>query len=53
VRVAAGKSATGQLALRAYHQGGNIVIEIEDDGGGLNRDAILKKAVSSFAAIPK
>ena len=45
-RVAAGKRETGQLALRAYHQGGNIVIEIEDDGGGLNRDAILKKAVS-------
>ena len=46
VRQAAGKRETGQLALRAYHQGGNIVIEIEDDGGGLNRDAILKKAVS-------
>lgn len=46
VRLAAGKRETGQLALRAYHQGGNIVIEIEDDGGGLNRDAILKKAVS-------
>ena len=45
-RIAAGKRETGQLALRAYHQGGNIVIEIEDDGGGLNRDAILKKAVS-------
>jgi two-component system, chemotaxis family, sensor kinase CheA len=45
-RVAAGKRETGQLNLRAYHQGGNIVIEIEDDGGGLNRDAILKKAVS-------
>lgn len=46
VRLAAGKRETGQLALRAYHQGGNIVIEIEDDGGGLNRDAILKKAIS-------
>ncbi|MBP8273602.1 MAG: chemotaxis protein CheA, partial [Acidobacteria bacterium] len=46
IRAAAGKRETGQLALRAYHQGGNIVIEIEDDGGGLNRDAILKKAIS-------
>ncbi len=46
VRVAAGKRETGQLFLRAYHQGGNIVIEIEDDGGGLNRDAILKKAIA-------
>lgn len=45
-RIAAGKRETGQLALRAYHQGGNIVIEIQDDGGGLNREAILKKAVS-------
>jgi two-component system chemotaxis sensor kinase CheA len=45
-RLAAGKRETGQLALRAYHQGGNIVIEIEDDGGGLNKDAILKKALS-------
>ncbi|MEI6245609.1 MAG: chemotaxis protein CheA [Acidobacteriota bacterium] len=46
VRAAAGKREMGQLALRAYHQGGNIVIEIEDDGGGLNRDAILKKAIA-------
>jgi two-component system chemotaxis sensor kinase CheA len=45
-RLAAGKRETGQLALRAYPQGGNIVIEIEDDGGGLNKDAILKKALS-------
>ena len=44
-RLAAGKAAAGSLALRAYHQGGNIVVEIEDDGAGLNRDKILKKAV--------
>ena len=44
-RVAAGKPATGNLALRAYHQGGNIVVEIEDDGAGLNREKILKKAI--------
>lgn len=43
-RVAAGKSATGLLHLNAYHQGGNIVIEIEDDGAGLNEPRILKKA---------
>ena len=44
-RVAAGKPAAGSLALRAFHQGGNIVVEIEDDGAGLNREKILKKAV--------
>ena len=44
VRVAAGKDATGQLLLSAAHQGGNIVIEVSDDGQGLNRDKILKKA---------
>jgi two-component system chemotaxis sensor kinase CheA len=44
-RVAQGKPATGTLQLRACHQGGNIVVEIEDDGAGLNRDRILAKAV--------
>jgi two-component system chemotaxis sensor kinase CheA len=44
-RVAAGKSETGTLNLRAFHQGGNIVVEIEDDGAGLNKEKILKKAV--------
>lgn len=43
-RVAAGKSETGKLTLSAAHQGGNIVIEVTDDGGGLNRDRILDKA---------
>ncbi len=44
-RVAAGKPATGNLNLRAYHQGGNIVVEVEDDGAGLNKERILKKAI--------
>jgi two-component system chemotaxis sensor kinase CheA len=43
-RLAAGKSETGRLALSAAHQGGNIVIEVSDDGGGLNRERILAKA---------
>ena len=43
-RVASGKSETGRLTLSAAHQGGNIVIEVTDDGGGLNRDRILDKA---------
>jgi two-component system, chemotaxis family, sensor kinase CheA len=45
VRVAAGKPAHGTITLRAFHQSGNIYIEIEDDGKGLDRDAILRKAV--------
>jgi len=43
-RAAAGKSPSGQLSLSAAHQGGNIIIEVSDDGGGLHRDKILAKA---------
>ncbi|WP_354687652.1 chemotaxis protein CheA [Cupriavidus necator] len=46
-RVAAGKDATGQLILSAQHHGGNIVIEVSDDGGGLNRERILAKAIQN------
>lgn len=46
-RVAAGKVATGNLTLSAEHQGGNICIEVSDDGAGLNRERILAKALSS------
>jgi two-component system, chemotaxis family, sensor kinase CheA len=44
-REAAGKPRKGTVRLSAFHQGGNMVIEIADDGGGLDRDKILKKAV--------
>lgn len=43
-RVAAGKPAKGTITLRAFHQGGSIVIEVADDGAGLNREKILAKA---------
>lgn len=43
-RIAAGKPETGRLVVSASHQGGNILIEISDDGGGLNREKILSKA---------
>jgi two-component system chemotaxis sensor kinase CheA len=43
-RTAAGKNPTGTITLRAAHQGGNIVIEVGDDGGGLSRPKILAKA---------
>jgi two-component system chemotaxis sensor kinase CheA len=45
VRLARGKSAHGTIQLRACHQGGSIVIQIEDDGGGLNKERILAKAI--------
>ncbi|KDB64024.1 chemotaxis protein CheA [Bordetella bronchiseptica A1-7] len=45
-RVAAGKEPVGQLVLSAQHNGGNIVIEVSDDGGGLSRERILRKAVA-------
>ncbi|MEI7456828.1 MAG: chemotaxis protein CheW [Nitrosomonadales bacterium] len=43
-RVAKGKPAKGTITLKASHQGGNIVIDVSDDGGGLNRSKILSKA---------
>jgi two-component system chemotaxis sensor kinase CheA len=43
-RVAAGKNPKGTLTLKASHQGGAVVIEVMDDGGGLNRQRILDKA---------
>ncbi|HEY3590465.1 MAG TPA: chemotaxis protein CheA [Buttiauxella sp.] len=45
-RLTAGKSAVGNLILSAEHQGGNICIEVSDDGAGLNRERILAKALS-------
>jgi two-component system chemotaxis sensor kinase CheA len=50
-RVAAGKSESGRLFLSAAHQGGNIVIEVADDGGGLNRERILAKAQQNGLAV--
>ncbi len=43
-REAAGKPPTAQICIKAYHQGGQMVIELSDDGRGLNRDKILAKA---------
>lgn len=46
-RKAKGKSEKGMVHLRAYHKGGNIIIEIEDDGRGLNKQRIVEKAIST------
>jgi len=52
VRRAAGKEETGTITLAASHQGGHIVIEVSDDGHGLNRDKILAKAHERGIAVP-
>jgi len=44
-RAGTDKPDTATIHLKAYHEGGNIVIEIQDDGRGINKDAILKKAI--------
>lgn len=44
-RVAAGKPAEGTLTLRAYHEGGQVVVEVCDDGGGIDADKIAAKAI--------
>lgn len=51
MRAAKGKPVTGNLTLSAEHHGGNIVIEVSDDGAGLNREKILAKARSQGMTI--
>lgn len=45
-RQAAGKPARGHLRLSSHHESGSVVIEVSDDGGGLNRDKIVEKAIA-------
>ncbi|MFM1891019.1 MAG: hypothetical protein RLZ44_96, partial [Pseudomonadota bacterium] len=52
-RRAAGKPETGTVQLNAFHRGGNIVLEIRDDGRGLNRERILEKAVDRGLVAPE
>lgn len=53
VRVAKGKPAYGTLKLNAFHDSGSIVIEVSDDGAGLNRDKILAKAIDKGLVSPE
>ncbi|MHB9003636.1 MAG: chemotaxis protein CheA [Coriobacteriia bacterium] len=52
VRLAAGKPGTGRLTLRAFHAGGSVCVEIEDDGAGLNVQAVLSKARAQGLVAP-
>jgi two-component system chemotaxis sensor kinase CheA len=45
-RLAAGKAAQGQLKLAAYHSAGHIIIEISDDGSGINKEMVREKAIA-------
>lgn len=51
-RLAAGKSETGILNLNAFHQGGSIIIEIKDDGAGINKAKVLAKAIEKGIVSP-
>ena len=53
VRVARGKPPHGTIRLNAYHDSGSIVIEVSDDGGGLNRERILGKAIERGLVKPE
>jgi len=52
VRVAKGKSASGRVELNAFHDSGSIIIEVIDDGGGLNKERILNKAIEKGIVQP-
>ena len=52
-RVKEGKPSTGTITLNAYHETGSIVIEVSDDGDGLNKDEILNKAIEQGLARPE
>jgi len=45
VRRRAGKPAAGNITVKAYHEGGQVVVEVSDDGKGLHREALVRKAV--------
>jgi two-component system chemotaxis sensor kinase CheA len=51
-RIQAGKPERGTIKLKAFHRGGNIVIEISDDGRGLNREKIREKAIKNGLISP-
>ena len=44
-RKSKGKPSTGQIELKSYHEGGQVIVEVKDDGRGLNREKLIKKAV--------
>lgn len=52
VRLQNGKPAKGKISLTAFHESGSVVIEVSDDGGGIRRDKVLKKAIERGLVSP-
>ncbi len=52
LRLAAGKSETGTITIKAYHESGQVVVDISDDGKGLCREKLLKKAIEKGLVDP-
>ena len=52
-RLARGKAAEGRLALHAFHEGGKVIIEITDDGGGIDPQRIRAKAIQAKLMTPE
>ena len=52
-RLAVGKGPTGTLTLRAYHEGGKVILEINDDGGGINTDKVKARALQRGLIAPE
>ncbi|MEJ2029975.1 MAG: chemotaxis protein CheA [Maritimibacter sp.] len=52
-RVTAGKSREGHVHLRAMHRSGRVVIEVADDGAGINREKVLNKAIEKGLVAPE
>ena len=53
LRIAAGKPAEGVVSVRAYHEGGQVTIEVFDDGGGIELEAVRAKAVELASMTPE
>ncbi len=53
VRVQKGKPAAGTLVMRAYHEGGQVIIEIQDDGAGIDPEKIKQKAIEKGVITPE
>lgn len=51
-RIASGKDPVGKISLHAFHESGSVVIEVRDDGRGLNKDRILNKAIEKGLVAP-
>jgi two-component system chemotaxis sensor kinase CheA len=51
-RIAAGKPANGTITLDAYHEGDQVVIEVEDDGRGIDRDKVLRRGIAAGIVKP-